>query len=116
MRSAFFKRIRPEQVREIALLIIIVAVVLFFATQVPDFASGRTFTRVATTVPITVVLGVGLTLVILYAGSAYVLFFVGTFGFCTAITAWFGRTAAATGASLAGKLERGLSRSREDKP
>ena len=65
MRTAFFKRVRPEQVREIALLLIIVAVVIFFATQVPNFASGRTFTRVATTTPIIIVLGVGLTLVVL---------------------------------------------------
>ena len=65
MRSAFFKRVRPEQVREIALLAIIIMVVLFFATQVPNFASGRTFTRIATTTPIIIVLGVGLTLVVL---------------------------------------------------
>ena len=49
MRTAFFKRVRPEQVREIALFIIIIVVIAFFATQVPNFASGRTFTRVATT-------------------------------------------------------------------
>lgn len=65
MRSAFFKRVRPEQVREIALFVIIIFVIVFFATQVPNFASGRTFTRVATTIPIIVVLGVGLTLVVL---------------------------------------------------
>jgi rhamnose transport system permease protein len=65
LKSAFFKRVRPEQVRELALFVIIIAVVIFFATQVPNFASGRTFTRVATTTPIIVVLGVGLTLVVL---------------------------------------------------
>ena len=65
MRTAFFHRVRPEQVREIALFVIIVVVIAFFATQVPNFASGRTFTRVATTTPIIVVLGVGLTLVVL---------------------------------------------------
>jgi len=48
--------------------------------------------------------------------SAYVLFFVGTFGFCTAIAAWFGSTAAATGARLASKLERGATRGREERP
>ena len=48
--------------------------------------------------------------------AAYVLFFVGTFGFCTAIAAWFGRTAAATGAGLATKLERSMTRTREEKP
>jgi rhamnose transport system permease protein len=65
VRSAFFRRVRPEQVREIALFIIIIIVIAFFATQVPNFVSGRTFTRVATLVPITIVLGVGLTLVVL---------------------------------------------------
>jgi rhamnose transport system permease protein len=65
VRSAFFRRVRPEQVREIALFVIIIIIVLFFATQVPSFISGRTFTRVATLVPITIVLGVGLTMVIL---------------------------------------------------
>lgn len=65
MRSALFRHVRPEQVREITLLIIIVLLLLFFATQVPNFLSGRTFTRVTTAIPVTVVLGVGLTLVVL---------------------------------------------------
>jgi len=38
--------------------------------------------------------------------AAYVLFFVGTFGFCTALAAWFGSSAANIGARLAEKLER----------
>jgi hypothetical protein len=38
--------------------------------------------------------------------AAYVVFFVGTFGFCTAIAAWFGGSAAGIGARLASKLER----------
>jgi rhamnose transport system permease protein len=63
--TLLYRRIRPEQVREISLLIVIFLVLLFFATQVPNFMSGRTFTRATTTVPITVVLGVGLTLVVL---------------------------------------------------
>lgn len=36
--------------------------------------------------------------------AAYVVFFVGTFGFCTAIAAWYGGPAAATGSRLARKL------------
>ncbi len=40
--------------------------------------------------------------------AAYLLFFVGTFGFCTAIAAWYGGTAARFGTRLAEKvLERG---------
>ena len=36
--------------------------------------------------------------------AAYVFFFVGTFGFCTAIAAWYGGTAAGFGTRLMGKL------------
>jgi hypothetical protein len=36
--------------------------------------------------------------------AAYILFFVGTFGFCTAIAAWYGGTAASFGTRLAEKL------------
>jgi hypothetical protein len=39
--------------------------------------------------------------------AAYVLFFVGTFGFCTAIAAWYGGPAAGFGTRLAEKLARG---------
>lgn len=37
---------------------------------------------------------------------SYFLFFVGTFGFCTAIAAWFGSTAAGIGTRLADKVLR----------
>lgn len=36
--------------------------------------------------------------------AAYVFFFVGTFGFSTALAAWFGGSAASTGTRLAGRL------------
>jgi hypothetical protein len=49
----------------------------------------------------------------LHGTAAYVLFFVGTFGVCTAIAAWFGHTAASTGARLASKIERNVTSSRE---
>jgi hypothetical protein len=42
----------------------------------------------------------------LQGSAAYVVFFVGTFGFCTALAAWFGGTAARAGAGLATKLHR----------
>jgi len=40
----------------------------------------------------------------LHGTAAYVVFFVGTFGFCTALAAWFGGAAASTGSGLAGRL------------
>ena len=43
--------------------------------------------------------------------ASYLLFFVGSFGFCTAIAAWYGTTAAGFGTRLAEKvLQRGLRR------
>ena len=42
------RRIRPEQVRELTLLFILVAAVAFFATQIPGYLSGRTFTDIST--------------------------------------------------------------------
>lgn len=59
------RRVRPEQVREIALLVVILLIVLFFSTQIPNYLSGRTFTRLTTSIPIVVVMGVGMTLVVL---------------------------------------------------
>src|SRR5690606_6145615 len=46
-------------------LVVILLIILFFATQIPNYLSGRTFTRLTTSIPIVVVMGVGMTLVIL---------------------------------------------------
>lgn len=60
-----FRHLRPEQLRELGLVVIILFVVVFFATQIPEFFSGRTFTRVSTSVAIVAVIAVGQTLVVL---------------------------------------------------
>lgn len=57
--------IRPEQVREFSLVIIIVAAVLFFGTQIENYYTARTFTRISTSVAVILVMAVGQTLVIL---------------------------------------------------
>jgi rhamnose transport system permease protein len=57
--------IRPEQIRELSLLFLIIAVVLFFGTQVEGYYSGRTFNRIATSVAVVAVVAVGQTLVVL---------------------------------------------------
>jgi rhamnose transport system permease protein len=59
------RRLRPEQLRELGLVLIIVVVVAFFAFQIPDFFSGRTFTRISTSVAVIAVVAVGQTLVVL---------------------------------------------------
>jgi rhamnose transport system permease protein len=63
--NALMRRVRPEQVRELALLVVILLIVLFFSTQIPNYLSGRTFTRLTTSIPNVVVMGVGMTLVVL---------------------------------------------------
>ncbi|HXG39530.1 MAG TPA: ABC transporter permease, partial [Candidatus Limnocylindrales bacterium] len=63
--SWLLRHIRPEQVREVSLVVIIVAVAAFFATQIPGFVSGRTFERISSSVAIVAVVAVGQTLVVL---------------------------------------------------
>ncbi|MEZ4861281.1 MAG: ABC transporter permease [Caldilineaceae bacterium] len=62
----FIRRIvRPEQIRELSLLLLIIAVIFFFGSQIDNYYSGRTFNRVATSAAILVVVAVGQTLVVL---------------------------------------------------
>ncbi|MCS7056704.1 MAG: ABC transporter permease [Thermoflexales bacterium] len=62
---ALTRAIRPEQLREITLAMLIVVVVLFFSSQIQGYLSGRTFNRVTTSVAIIAVVAVGQTLVVL---------------------------------------------------
>lgn len=59
------RAIRPEQLREITLTLLILVVVLFFSSQIQGYFSGRTFNRVTTSVAIIAVVAVGQTLVVL---------------------------------------------------
>lgn len=59
------RRFRPEQIRELSLLLLILVAVLFFGTQVENYYSSRTFIRISTSVAILVVMAVGQTLVVL---------------------------------------------------
>jgi rhamnose transport system permease protein len=57
--------LRPEQIRELSLVLLIVLAVIFFGSQIDGYYSGRTFNRVATSVAILLVIAVGQTLVVL---------------------------------------------------
>lgn len=62
----FFKRtVRPEQLRELILVLLIALVVIFFGSQIEGYYSPRTFNRISTSVAILVVVAVGQTLVVL---------------------------------------------------
>ncbi len=63
--KAIMRRFRPEQLRELVIVLLIVVLILFFGTQINSYLSGRTFNRVSTSVAIIAVVAVGQTLVVL---------------------------------------------------
>ncbi|MEM7334669.1 MAG: ABC transporter permease, partial [Chloroflexota bacterium] len=58
------RTIRPEQIRELSLVLIIALAVLFFGSQIENYYQPRTFNRIATSVAILAVVAVGQTLVV----------------------------------------------------
>ncbi|MBI3764649.1 MAG: ABC transporter permease [Chloroflexi bacterium] len=63
--DAIKRYLRPEQIRELSLVFLIIVTLIFFGTQIEGYYSGRTFNRITTTVAIIAVVAVGETLVIL---------------------------------------------------
>jgi rhamnose transport system permease protein len=59
------RNIRPEQIRELSLLLLIVVAVLFFGSMIDGYYTSRTFNRIAASVAIITVVAVGQTLVVL---------------------------------------------------
>jgi rhamnose transport system permease protein len=59
------RHIRPEQVRELSLLLLIVVAVLIFGSLIEGYYTARTFNRIASSVAIITVIGAGQTLVVL---------------------------------------------------
>ncbi len=86
MMTSLRRYIRPEQIRELVLVFVIVALVLFFGTQIRGYYSSSTFIRFSTSIAILTVVAVGETLVFLTrnydlsVGSivGFTAFFVGT--------------------------------------
>jgi rhamnose transport system permease protein len=59
------RHIRPEQIRELSLLLLIVVAVLIFGSLIDGYYTSRTFNRIASSVAIITVIGAGQTLVVL---------------------------------------------------
>ena len=59
------RHIRPEQVRELSLLLLIVVAIVVFGSLIDGYYTSRTFNRVASSVAIITVIAVGQTLVVL---------------------------------------------------
>ncbi len=63
--SALRRYFRPEQVRELVLVFLIIVLALFFGTQIRDYYTGRTFIRISTSIAIIAAVATGETLVVL---------------------------------------------------
>ncbi len=63
--EALKRTIQPEQIRELSLVVLIIAALLFFGTQIENYYSPRLFNRISTGLAILVVVAVGQTLVVL---------------------------------------------------
>lgn len=59
------RHVRPEQVRELSLLLIIVVAVLVFGSLIDNYYTSRTFNRIGQSVAIITIVAVGQTLVVL---------------------------------------------------
>ena len=59
------RHVRPEQIRELSLLLLIVVAILIFGSLIDGYYSFRTFNRIASSVAIITVVAVGQTLVVL---------------------------------------------------
>jgi rhamnose transport system permease protein len=57
--------LRPEQVRELSLVLIIALVIFIFGSQIDNFYTGRTFNRISASIAIITVVAVGQTLVVI---------------------------------------------------
>jgi rhamnose transport system permease protein len=57
--------IRPDQIRELSLLLIIFLIVIFFGSQITNYYTPRTFQRISSAVMIIMVVSVGETLVVI---------------------------------------------------
>ena len=65
MLSNFKSRVRPSQLREFVLIVLIVLMMLFFSTQIENYFSPRFFNRISTSVAIIAIVAVGQTIVVL---------------------------------------------------
>ncbi|WP_298817445.1 ABC transporter permease [Chloroflexus sp.] len=63
--NSWRQRIRPEQIRELSLVGLIVIALLVFGWQIENFLSARTFNRITTSVAIVGMVAIGQTLVVL---------------------------------------------------
>ena len=65
MSDAVLRRIRPEQFRELILFVVTIGLLVFFASQIPNYFDPRSVNRLTTGLAIPLVVAVGQVLVVL---------------------------------------------------
>jgi rhamnose transport system permease protein len=65
MTAALLRRLRPEQFREVILFLVVVGLILFFASQIENYFDPRSVNRITTGLAIPLVVAVGQVLVVL---------------------------------------------------
>jgi rhamnose transport system permease protein len=65
MTDTLLRRVRPEQFREVILFLVTIGLILFFASQIPDYFNPRSVNRITTGLAIPLVVAVGQVLVVL---------------------------------------------------
>ena len=63
--NMLMRRFRPQQIRELVLVLLILLTIIFFGTQIDNYFNARFFNRISTSVAIVAVIAVGQTLVVL---------------------------------------------------
>lgn len=63
--NTFKRLVRPEQLRELSLLLIVIFVIFLFGREIQNYYTGRTFVRISTSIAIITVAAVGQTMVII---------------------------------------------------
>jgi rhamnose transport system permease protein len=63
--NALMRRFRPQQIRELVLVLLIFLAIFAFGTQIENYYNARFFNRISTSVAIIAVIAVGQTLVVL---------------------------------------------------
>lgn len=65
MSDSLWRRVRPEQLREVILLVVTVGMLALFWTQIPDYFNSRSMNRISTGLAVPLVVAVGEVLVVL---------------------------------------------------
>ncbi len=63
--NIIIRRFRPEQIRELFLIFLIVLIVVFFSAEIPGYFNARFVNRISTSIVVVAILAVGQTLVFL---------------------------------------------------